>query len=253
MAQTGNHAATRNNLVPLQVFLGDAYGSLRGTMLFPNDRAKAESVCAAHLMEGPLQSYLRAGHTVACARQIALFDARKREISSNAIEQQELHGSRAGEVVKSLWGLICSHPDIASWGSAIRLVSAEINVTRATLRSDLSEMQRVLHLWGARSLRESEWLDDPSVGYDRLDDLDAFMAESMTLLQQLCMWRDGRNQPDVLLAGDKFEPWLGWESHKPRPGWPRTGGINRISFAPAVRIPVRRPAGRPRRPETPVQ
>jgi hypothetical protein len=252
MPQTDNRSARSNNIIPLAVYHADLYGSLCAAMLFPNDPAMAESFCAAHLMKGPLQNYLRAGHALSGARQAALFDARDREISSNEIKRQELHGHRAGEVVKSLWALICSHPDVASWEGAIRLVSAQINVSRATLRSNLSEMRRVLHLWGAWTLRESEWLDDPNVAYDWANDLVAFTTEAMTLLQQLRMWRDGRDQPDLLLAGEMFGPWPDWEPHQPRPGWPRTGGINRLSFAAAVPIPVRRPAGRPPRRENPV-
>ena len=253
MPHADNRPARSNNIIPLPVYNDDPYGSLRAAMLFPNEPAKAESYCAAHVMKGPLQNYLRAGHTLSPARLIELFDARNRESCNNEIANREIQGSRAGEVVKSLWGLICSHPDIASWEGAIRLVSAEINVSRATLRSNLSERRRVLHWWGAWTLRESEWLDDPRVGYDRVNDLGAFVTESMTLLYQLCIWRDGRDQPDFLLAGEMFGPWPGCEPHQPRPGWPQTGRINPISFAPSVQIPLRRPAGRPPRRENPVQ
>jgi hypothetical protein len=220
-------------------------------MLFPSDPAKAESFCAAHLMKGPLQNYLQAGHTLSAARQIALFNARDREIFSKEIEARELHGQRIGEVVRILWGLICSLPAIASWDCAIRVVKERwardgIKTSRANLRAHLSELRPALHLWGALALREYQWLDDPNVGYHRIDDVVAFMTEAMTLLQRLRVWRDGRNEP--VLAGDVFGPWVGWEPHEPRPGWPRTGGINRISFPSIVQIPVRRPPGRPPRP-----
>jgi hypothetical protein len=190
------------------------------------------------------------------ARQIELFNVRDREVASNEIATQERHGAWVGEVVKTLWALICSQPSIASWERAIREIQnqracAGGTISRATLRACLSEMRPALHLWGAGALRERRWLDDPNVGYDRIDDLSAFMTEAMTLLQQLCIWRDGRDQPDLLLAGAMFGPWP--ESHEPRPGWPRTGGIYRISFAPDISIPVPRPPGRPPRRENPVQ
>jgi hypothetical protein len=201
MTQTDNRPARSNNVVPLPVY-GDIYGSLRGAMLFPNDPAKAESFCAVHLMKGPLQNYLRAGHILSVARQIELFNVRDREIASNEIATQERHGAWAGEVIKSLWALICSRPDIASWECAIRVIQnhwgrAGITISRATLRTCLREMRPALHLWGAWALREHQWLDNPNVGYDRIDDLSAFMTEAMTLLQQLCIWRDGRDQPDL--------------------------------------------------------
>jgi hypothetical protein len=257
MTQTDNRPVRSNNIVPLPVY-GDIYGSLRGAMLFPNDPRNAESFCVMHLMKGPLQDYLRAGHKLSGARLIELFDARDREISSKEIATQERHGAWVGEVIKSLWALIYSHPDIASWERAIRVsqshwAHAGITVTRATLRACLSEMRPALHLWGALALREHQWLDEPNVGYDRISDLSAFMTEAMTLLQQLYIWRDGRDQPDLLLAGAMFGPWPDWEPHEPRPGWPRTGVIYRISFAPHVSIPAPRPPGRPPRQENPVQ
>src|SRR5262249_28412087 len=62
---------------------------------------------------------LSASGSYIIARLIELFDARNRESFNNEIANREIQGSRAGEVVKSLWGLICSHPDIASWEGAI--------------------------------------------------------------------------------------------------------------------------------------
>jgi hypothetical protein len=113
-------------------------------------------------------------------------------------------------------------------------------------RADLSEMRPVLHLWGALALRDYQFLADSHVGYDRLHDLAAFMSEAMALRQQLCQWRNGRNKPDTLLAGDVFGPWLGWQPHEPRSGWPDTGRIYAISLPPDVQVPVPRPSGRPR-------
>jgi hypothetical protein len=189
---------------------------------------------------------LRAGHTISSAQQISLFDAFGRDLSNREIETQKLHGQRAGEVVKTLWALICSRPDIASWDSAIWVVEegSAGKAGRATFRADLSEMRAVLHLWGAFALRDYQFRADPSVGYDGLDDLAAFMNEAMALRQQLCYWRNGRNKPDTLLADEVYGPWIDWD-YQPRPGWPKTGGIHRISLPPSVRVPVPRPPGRP--------
>src|SRR5262249_54488054 len=125
-------------------------------------------------------------------------------------------------------------------------------VRRTTFRADLSEMRAVLHLWGAFALRGYRFLADPNVGYDGLDDLAAFMSEAMALRQQLCQWRDGRNKPDTLLAGDAFGPWIGWQPREPRTGWPDTGRLPAVSLPPGVRVPVRRPPGRPRKTENSV-
>jgi hypothetical protein len=246
-AGTGAPASTK--IIPLPVYRGDVCGSLLGTMLFPNDPARADT-CAAQLLRGPLQEYLRAGYKFSLTQVITFLDALGREISSKEIETQKLHGNRAGEVVKILWALICSRPDVASWDSAIWVVEDTWTgegrrAGRATFRADLSEMRAVLHLWGALALRDYQLLADPNAGYDGLDDLAALMSEAMALRQQLCLWRDGRNKPDTLLAGDAFGPWTGWQPHEPRPGWPDTGRIYAISLPPDVRVPVPRPSGRP--------
>jgi hypothetical protein len=252
----GRGAPASADFIPLPVYRGDVCGSLFGAMLFPSDPAKADTCSAQLLKKGPLQNYLRAGSRLSLTREIAFLDALGREISSREIETQKLHGNRAGEVVKILWALICSRPDIASWDSAISVVedawaSEGQRAGRATFRADLSEMRAVLHLWGALALRGYQLLADPSVGYDGLDDLAAFMSEAMALRQQLYLWRDGRNKPDKLLAGDAFGPWIGWQP--PRPGWPDTGRLHAVSLPPGVPVPVRRPSGRPPKRENSVR
>jgi hypothetical protein len=243
-AGTGAPASTK--IIPLPVYRGDACGSLFGAMLFPNDPAKADTCAAKLLTKGPLQAYRQAGYKFSLTQEITFLDALGREISSNEIETQKLHGFRAGEVVKILWALICSRPDIASWDSAIWVVEHAWagegrRAGRATFRADLSEMRSVLHLWGAFALRDYQILADPNVGYDGLDDLTALMTEAMALRQHLCLWRDGRNMSDTLLAGDAFGPWIGWQPHEPRPGWPNTGRICAVSLPPTVHVRVRRP------------
>jgi hypothetical protein len=250
----GRGAPASANIVPLSVYRGDVCGSLLGAMLFPNDAAKADTYSAQLLPKGSLQDYRRAGHRLSLTQEITFLDALGREISSREIETQKLHGNRAGEVVKVLWALICSRPDIASWESAIWVVEdawagERHKAGRTTVRADLTEMRAVLHLWGAFALRGYQFLADPSVGYDGLDDLAAFMSEAMALRQQLCLWRNGRNTPDKLLAGDAFGPWSDWQRPEPRPGWPDTGRLQAVSLPPGVRVPVRRPSGRPRKTE----
>jgi hypothetical protein len=237
-------------IIPLPVYHGDVCGSLLGAMLFPSDRAKADSFCA-HLATGPLQDYLREGYVLSSHRQIPLFEAISRGISSREIETKKVCGQRVGEVVKVLFALIYSHPKIASWEAAIWIVEDEwtgagISVSRATLRAALSAMSAVLHLWGAFALRDYKFLTYPALGYDGLEDLTAFMNEAMALLQYLCIWRDGRHKPDKLLAGDAIGPWLDWQPYnEPRPGWPDTGRIHPVKLHPSVRIPVPGPSGRP--------
>jgi hypothetical protein len=177
-------------------------------------------------------------------------------MSAKEIETQKLHGFRTGEVVKTLWALICDRPDIASWDSAIGVVEDAWadeghKAGRATFRADLSEMRAVLHLWGAPVVGHQS--SPTQILADELADLGAFMSEAMALRQQLCQWRAGRNTSDTLLAGDAFGPWIGWQPHEPRPGWPETGRIYDVSLAPGVRVPVRRPSGRPPKRKNPVR
>jgi hypothetical protein len=150
----------------LPVYRGDVCGSLLGAMLFPTDPAKADTCSAQLLTKGHLQDYLRAGYRSSLTQEIALVDALGRETSAKEIETQKLHGFRAGEVVKILWALICSRPDIASWDSAISVVEdiwagKGHRAGRTTFRADVSEMRAVLHLWGAFALRDYQILADP--------------------------------------------------------------------------------------------
>jgi hypothetical protein len=153
-------------IIPFPVCRGDVCGSLLGAMLFPSDPAKADTYAAQLLTKRPLQDYRRAGHGLSLTQEITFLDAPGREVSSQEIETQKLHGFRAGEVVKILWALICSRPDIASWDSAIWVVedawAGEGHKSgRSTFRADLSEMRPVLHLWGALALRHYQLLADP--------------------------------------------------------------------------------------------
>src|SRR5262245_63993369 len=150
----GAGAPASTKIIPLPVYRGDVCGSLLGAMLFPSDAAKADTCSARLLTRGPLQDYLRAGYRLSLTQEIAFLDGLGRVISAKEIETQKLHGFRAGEVVKILWALICSRPDIASWDSAIWVVEDAWageghRAGRATFRADLSEMRAVLHLWGA--------------------------------------------------------------------------------------------------------
>jgi len=74
------------------------------------------------------------------------------------VEARRLRGIRVGEVVKALWALICSHPQVASWDSAIFVVEnypEQTRVGRASLRADLSLLRSVSHWWGAYALARS--------------------------------------------------------------------------------------------------
>jgi hypothetical protein len=110
-------------IIPLPVYRGDVYGSLVGAMLFPSDPPKADTFSAQLLTKGSLQDDRRAGYRFSTTQEITFLDALGREISSKEIKTQKLHGTRAGEVVKTLWALICSRPDIASWDSGFWEVS----------------------------------------------------------------------------------------------------------------------------------
>jgi hypothetical protein len=247
---------------PLPIFCGDACSSVFGVMLWPDDLSRAERFAAYHLTRGrdgreprsPFLAYGVVGHdkfTGSLASALARGD-----MSDRDVEARCLRGLRAGEVVKTLWALICSKPAVASWDAAIQVVEdvatdAGHRIGRSSFRDDLSLLRPVLHWWGAFALRGRAFHPDPSVGYQFADDLAAFVAEAGALRQELCLWRDGRRRPDILLAGEWFGPWRGWRIPKPRAGWPRLGGIDAVTIDEHL-IPPRRSPGRPRKPR-PVQ
>jgi len=148
---------------------------------------------------------------------IGLFNGLEHAPNDQQLKARRLVGTRAGETVKALWGLIGGDtPHSASWDAAILVVeneavSAGHRTGRSTLRGDLSTMRAVLHLWGALALRGRRLLADANVGYSLLDDLRALMQEALILRRELCRWnvRRGRRD-DELLQGDFFRTvaWL---------------------------------------------
>jgi hypothetical protein len=134
---------------PLPIFCGDACSSVFGVMLWPDDLSRAERFAAYHLTRGrdgreprsPFLAYGVAGHdefTGSLASALARGD-----MSDRDVEARCLRGLRAGEVVKTLWALICSQPAVASWDAAIQVVEdatigAGHRIGRSRLRDDLS-------------------------------------------------------------------------------------------------------------------
>jgi hypothetical protein len=241
---------TRPAVIPLSIFFGDVCGSLLGTMLFPDDAAKAKGYVAHLGSQRPLQEYIRDGHDFGKERVIELLDALQLSPSPDEIGQRERQGAEVGRIVQYLWALIGTPAAEASWEAAIKVAIDDASKrkdrgTRALFRRHLQRHAPTLHLWGALGMRGVSFLADPTRGYDGYDDCAAFMTEAMTLRQELQHWNDERKS-EGYLSRDFFGPWDGWKPHERRGDWPDTGRIYHFALSPE-HIPQIGKPGRPRK------
>ncbi len=242
------HGCNMATEIPLPIFFGDIWSSVRALMAFPDDMVAAKSY-AAQMVSRVMPSFMTAGNDLTSTQRLELHEALDpRNPSKDEIEDRVRMGTDVGEILFYLWGLICSQPESATVETAIAMAvdyprKGRTSGGRSKFRSSLSIMAPVLHLLGAWQLRDARLHAGCADGYDGLTDLGAFMTEAMALRQALEKWdSDGRHiahqsRQSGYLARDFFGPWIGWQPHEHRPGWPLTGMIPALSI-PADSIPA---------------
>jgi hypothetical protein len=248
--------------VPLiPVFNDELATSVRSIIVFPNDLAKAEAYASWMLLRGtshlnrssPVKEFLKEGYQI---DPLAVAD-----LSQRAAEHAESYkdairashdGTVVGEIIKTLWALICTDPHTASMNIAMPTVEnyAAANGLKtgvSTMHAYLGEFRKVLHLLGAWSIRGRRFTTDTAVGYDGINDLYSFLAESEKLLRELKNWATTSGSHHQHLSGDDFYrvPSDWWPPER-QTGWPKTGGIPDIKVHAGI-VPAHRKRGRPRR------
>jgi hypothetical protein len=148
--------------------------SLLGVMRFPNDLEKAAAYASWCLAKG-IEIKPNDAATIDIERILPILNGTARQaVWHEESNRNEIAGTAAGEVVKTLFALIGGDPSVASWKHAINLMelaaardrvaaaarSADTKprqkapaVSRATLHKYLREFSPVLHLWGAYATR----------------------------------------------------------------------------------------------------
>jgi len=254
------------------VYFGHMESSLKATMLFPNDPARARAF-AAWLTLRNITEARQKGAADFLEAVLEKEDARRQllEVASAAsgfvyLKDAQEHaddGSRAGMVVACLWALISTNPDTASWEDAIKAAEAyfarynkNLAASRKLFRKCLSRFKPVLHLLGARTLRRgvsSASLDrivdmrsDPASGYFPSIDILFFAQEARMLQIALTVW-NSRRAPSSEYLKEMLDLNGCWVPPPKQAGWPdNTGKIEYVALDPWIRI-EKGPVGRPRK------
>lgn len=185
---------------PLPVYFRDRVYSCLGTMLFPDDPAKAESYVALRINWEPaegegshLSCFVDAGGewTVEMSRRHA-YVLGQNALSRDEIDAANMAGGHIGEVVKHLVNAISLGSPNASWNKAIAVVEAHpatSNVTRSSFNNRIPVFAPVLHLWGAYAIAREARGGDAYV-FSSEADLPRLGETSRTVLARLRAWRD---------------------------------------------------------------
>lgn len=229
----------------------DLFTSLWSVMHFPDDPARARG-CAAFMLSQILGTAIAQGYELTPDDSRAFFANVVSPPPTHVIAARQQSGTQVGDVVKTLWCLICEDPATASWKRAIQVVEdtaylAGVPGQRATLKKHLRQFAPVLHLWGAWALRGREFKTDLDQGYTGVEDTTALLLEGMNLHLLLMNWSGERDRPDEsLLSWDVYAPGEDWPLPDPV-RWPGMGAIPIITLLPEFVPGVGRP-GRRRKP-----
>jgi hypothetical protein len=256
----------------LPVFNDEPMASLLGVMRFPNDLEKAAAYASWCMAKG-IKIKPNDAETIGIERILPILNGAARQAEwREESNRNEIAGTAAGEVVKTLFALIGGDPNVASWKHAIDLTEAAAArdrhksagaaarsadtkqrqkapaVSRATLRKYLLEFRPVLHLWGAWCIRERRWIWDDSVGYSLPDDVDMFISESELLFRVLQRWDSAKTPRSKYLSADVFRVADDWRPPLSRRGWPMTGALPllKIDEVAVPEVADLKKSGRPR-------
>lgn len=214
----------------LPAYYDDPVLSCWGTMLFPNDAARAEAYVAVRLFRatagrpGILTEYREAGHDWSGDRRRRQERmAGQNDFCDDDVDSAAYAGSHVGELVKLLWAMICEDTDnggiSASWKRAIAEVDAHpstVNTAHSTATDRLAEFSPVLHLWGAHAFRR-QYQGRDFCAFKDLSDFRQFVGEAGCLLHVLRKWAEElphwRRNGMAMLGADEYGhrtpvPWV---------------------------------------------
>lgn len=244
----------------IPIFNDEPLSSLMGVMRFPNDMEKAAAYASWRLAKGSKGREEDATVIGASRMHRIAVGAAEHSQAFEETRRAEIGGAATGEVVKTLFALISSNPEVASWEHAIQIVEKaaardraktrrSVAVSPTALRQYLAQFAKVLHFWGAWSIRGREWFQDASVGYSLPIDVEMFISEAEILSRILRQWDNGQTTKSKYLAGDTFGVGHDWRPPSSKEGWPRTGvlPVLQIDVTAVPELAKMRNAGRPRR------
>jgi hypothetical protein len=205
----------------LPIYFDDLEASLKATMIFPREPAKAECY-AAWLIVRRIDKALDTG-SIADRAALDLDGVRKRfvEVARQAsdfayIFEEARNRLRAGIVVGAavncLWALISEEIYNASWKRAVLIaekLAGRTPISRTKIYSQLRWFGPVLHLLGARANLNRTAPDLESVlkischpDYSREDDVRFFATSAEVMHVVLCEWdmKHVRRRKDSLVS-----------------------------------------------------
>jgi hypothetical protein len=230
----------------------EPFAATLGVMLYPGtdeeEQSKARSF-KAHWLAEPLRRFHEAGHQLS-------YDALARITMDGGALLTDLDdrwwgATATGDLFKTLYILAKNDPALASWENAIRIfevssVRARSSGSRTNLYRERSRFRSVAHLWGAWSIREGKFGDDPELGYDGWADFQCFLTEAEILRDFGQRWRPSRVKSEPPLPPDVWFVPSRWEPPMRQPGWPNTGMIPDLKLPDELMAELK-PPGRPRK------
>jgi hypothetical protein len=219
-----------------------------GVMLYPGedeaDQKRARAY-AAQFLAKPVERFREAGGTLT-AEVLARLHA-DCGVPLDDVKARWRDGTATGQLFEIYFKLAQTHPKLASWENAVRLVRAnavkhDVSASRSLLHQARSRYRSVMHLWGAWCMRGRAIRSDPDAGYDGWNDFQFFLTEAEILLEWGRTWWPERANAEPPLSGEAWRVPEGWKP--PETGWPRTKVALAIPDELLVHL---RKSGRPRK------
>lgn len=229
----------------------EPFAATLGVMLYPGsdepDHRKAKACAAAWLAE-PLRQSHEAGYRLSYETLASIAH----EAGTPLLDLNERleGGGLVGDLVKVLFSLEWAHIPIASFKSAVTILSRERakagkKGAPTFIRAQWNRFLPMAHLWGAWSFRQGRFGTVPAVGYDGLADFQSFLVEAEILRDFIQVTRKKAGSPSPSLL-DMYQLPDGWTLPQRQPGWPPTGRVPLPTLPPEL-VQGFRTAGRPRK------
>lgn len=231
----------------------EPFAATLGVMLYPGidavDPPRARAFATQYLAE-PVRRLLEAGHRLTLDALEKLFVMAGQPLLD--LNERWEGGLATGELFKTLYVLAKDHASLASWENAVKIYELSAKGlgskgSRTTLLQSRDRFRSVAHLWGAWSIREGQFVQNPEVGYDGYADYQSFLTEAEILRDFGQRWLPQRAKARSPLPEDVWHVPDGWEPPLRQSGWPKTGMVPDITL-PEDLLASLRPAGRPRKP-----